>query len=139
MTLYVWQNSVLLYKEICKVFKAFPYELKKVAAQEISSADSFHRNIAEGYCRKSITEYLQFLNIAKASLGETISGFHTYYNANQINKDDFEKLDKLSFLIENQLINLIKSIEIKKDKGNWNDCLTLMEKEGFYITNPSIH
>jgi len=139
MTLHVWQNAVILYKEICRVFRSFPYELKRVASQEIASADSIHRNIAEGYCRKSISEYLQFLNIAKGSIGETVSGIYAYYSAKQISKEDFELLDKLTYLIENQLINLIKSIEAKKENGSWNDCLMLMEKEGYYNINPLIH
>ncbi len=139
MTLHVWQNAVLLYKEVCRVFRSFPYELKRVASQEIASTDSTHRNIAEGYCRKSINEYLQFLNIAKGSIGETVSGIYAYYKADQINKEDFEQLDKLAYLTENQLINLIKSIEAKKEIGDWNDCLMLMEKEGYYNTNPLIH
>ena len=127
MTLHVWQNAVLLYKEICRVFRPFSYELKKIASQEIASVDSVHRNIAEGHCRKSIKEYLQFLNIARASLGESISGIYAYYKADQISKEDFEILDKLSFLTENQLINLIKSLESKKENGNWDDSLYLME------------
>jgi len=138
MTLHVWQNAILLYKEVCRVFRPFSYELKKIVSQEIASVDSIHRNIAEGYCRKSINEYLHFLNIAKGSLGESVSGIYTYYKAEQINKETFELLDKLSYQIENQLINLIKSIELKKEKGNWNDCLTFMEKEGFYNINPTI-
>ena len=132
MTLHVWQNAVLLYKEICRIFRPFPYELKKIASQEIASVDSIHRNIAEGHCRKSIKEYLQFLNIARASLGESVSGIYTYYKADQISKESFELLDKISFLTENQLINLIKSIESKKENESWDDSLYLMEKEGFY-------
>ena len=132
MTLHVWQNAVLLYKEICRIFRPFPYELKKIASQEIASVDSIHRNIAEGHCRKSIKEYLQFLNIARASLGESVSGIYTYYKADQISKESFELLDKISFLTENQLINLIKSIESKKENESWDDSLYLMEKVGFY-------
>ncbi len=142
MTLYVWQNAVKLYNETWKVLRGFPYELKRIVSQEIASVDSVHRNIAEGYCRKSIKEYLQFLNIAKASLGESISGIHTYYNANQISQKDFEDLDQLSYLIENQLIKLIKSLEIKKNDGSWNDAMYIMEEQAEYgdeSTNPPIH
>ncbi len=78
MTLHIWQNAILLYKEVCRVFRNFPYEFKRVVSQEIASVDSVHRNIAEGYCRKSINEYLYFLNIAKGSLGESVSGIHAY-------------------------------------------------------------
>ncbi|MBD3392692.1 MAG: four helix bundle protein [Chitinivibrionales bacterium] len=31
--------------------------------QAIGSVDSVHRNIAEGYCRRSINEYLTYLKI----------------------------------------------------------------------------
>jgi four helix bundle protein len=44
--------------------------------QAIASTDSAHRNIAEGYCRRSIREYLNFLNIALGSLGESVSGLY---------------------------------------------------------------
>ena len=70
----VWQEAVELYKLTCQAFGKFPYALAKVASQNIASADSVHRNIAEGYCRRSIKEYVQHLYIALGSLGETVSG-----------------------------------------------------------------
>src|SRR6266496_1819999 len=60
----VWQQAVEFYAAVCRVFRCLPFELKKIASQEIASTDSVHRNIAEGYCRRSIREYLNFLNIA---------------------------------------------------------------------------
>jgi hypothetical protein len=42
----------------------FPYELKRIASNHIASVDSIHRNISEGFCRRSIKEYLLFLNYA---------------------------------------------------------------------------
>ena len=54
----VWQDAISLYILACKVFGKFPYELKKVAANSIDAAHSISRNIAEGYCRRSLKEYL---------------------------------------------------------------------------------
>ena len=51
--LIVWNDAVECYVLTCRDFRAFPYELKRVASQQISSVDSVHRNIAEGYCRRS--------------------------------------------------------------------------------------
>ena len=65
----VWNDAIDYYAETCRVFRGFPYELNRVARQAIASSDSVHRNIAEGYCRRSIHEYLNYLNIALGSLG----------------------------------------------------------------------
>ncbi|MGH7793769.1 MAG: four helix bundle protein [Candidatus Binatia bacterium] len=77
----VWQDAVEFYRLTSHEFRKWPYELKRVASQAIAASDSIHRNIAEGYCRKSIREYLNFLNIALGSLGESVSGLHAYRNA----------------------------------------------------------
>ncbi len=58
----VWQDAIEYYSLNCRVFKGFQFELRRVGSQAIASADSVHRNIAEGYCRRSLREYLQFLN-----------------------------------------------------------------------------
>ena len=52
----VWQDAIEYYKQICLIFHNFTYELKRVSSQAIASSDSIHRNIAEGYCRRSINE-----------------------------------------------------------------------------------
>ena len=65
MKLIVWQDAKALYVLTCKLFREFPYELKRVASQQIAAADSVHRNIAEGYARRSLNEYLNFLNIVR--------------------------------------------------------------------------
>ena len=48
MKLIVWQDAKSYYVLTCRIFRAFPYELKRVASQQIASVDSIHRNIAEG-------------------------------------------------------------------------------------------
>jgi len=53
-----WSDAIDYYKRTFDIFRKFPYELKRVSAQAIASSDSVHRNIAEGYCRRSIHEYL---------------------------------------------------------------------------------
>lgn len=66
----VWQDAVSLYVIASNTFSLFPFELKKVAANALDAAHSISRNISEGYCRRSLKEYLNFLNIALASCGE---------------------------------------------------------------------
>jgi len=106
--------------------------LKRVASQAIASSDSVHRNIAEGYCRRSIREYLNFLNIALGSLGENVSGLEAYRRAGQISEDDFEVLNKLAYKLENGLLKLVESLERKEITGDWIDRLIVEESNETY-------
>lgn len=117
----VWSDAIDLYAISCEVISNFPFELKKTASNCIDSAHSISRNIAEGYCRRSIKEYLQFLNIALGSSGEYHSCIYSFLKANQIIKSDFERLDELHYKIENSLIQLIKSLQKKMKDGTWDD------------------
>ncbi len=128
----VWNDATDYYVQIYKVFRKFPYELKRVASQAISSADSVHRNISEGYCRRSINEYLNFLNIALGSLGESVSGLQAYRKSDQITEEDFEELDSLAYKLENGLLKLVESLEQKRERGEWIDHLMVKESNAIY-------
>jgi four helix bundle protein len=130
----VWNDAVKYYEETCKVFRKFPYELKRVANQAIASSDSIHRNISEGYCRRTINDYLRFLYIALGSLGESVSGLHAYRNANQITEDEFQLLDTRAYKLENGLLKLVESLENKKDRGEWTDNLLIKESNLVYMS-----
>jgi four helix bundle protein len=128
----VWHDAIEYYVQTCKVFRGFPYELKRVATQATPSTDSVHRNIAEGYCRRSVREYLNFLNIALGSLGESVSGLHAYRKAKQIREDEFHNLDTLAYKLENGLLKLVRSLEEKRERGEWIDHLMVKESNAIY-------
>jgi four helix bundle protein len=128
----VWQNAIQFYALNCRVFRTFPYELRRVASQAIASSDSVHRNIAEGYCRRSIREYLNYLNIALGSLGESVSGLHAYREAKQLREEDFESLNQLAYKLENGLLKLVESLERKQMTGDWIDHLVVKESNAVY-------
>ena len=128
----VWQDAIGFYAACCQVFRALPYDLRRVASQGIASADSVHRNIAEGYCRRSLRAYLQFLNFSLGSLGESVSGLIAYRKAEQTGDADFEKLNSLAFKLENGLLKLVESLERKELQGDWIDHLVLKESNIAY-------
>jgi len=128
----VWNDAIHYYVITCEVFRPFPYDLKRVASQQIASADSVHRNIAEGYCRRSIKEYLNFLNISLGSLGESVSGLCSYRKAKQISVEQFERLDAHAYKLENGLLKLVESLERKRDRGDWIDSLVVKESNAAY-------
>jgi four helix bundle protein len=128
----VWDDAIEYYVQCCRSFRGWPYELKRVASQAIASADSVHRNIAEGYCRRSLREYLNFLNIALGSLGESVSGLHAYRRAEQIRAGDFDSLNALAYKLENGLLKLVESLERKQMNGDWIDHLVVKESNVAY-------
>jgi four helix bundle protein len=130
--LIVWNDAITYYSFTYDVFRSFPYELKWVASQQIASANSVHRNIAEEYCRRSIKEYLNFLNISLGSLGESVSGLCSYRKAKQISEERFQRLDAQAYKLENGLLKLVESLERKRDRGDWIDHLVVKESNDAY-------
>ena|SRR5215510_7111103 len=128
----VWGDAIDFYVLSCRVFRNFPNDLRRVSWQAIASADSVHRNIAEGYCRRSVREYLQFLNFALGSVGESVSGLMAYFKAEQLTEGDFEGLNNLAFKLENGLLKLVESLERKEMEGDWIDHLILKESNLAY-------
>lgn len=117
MQLEVWQNSVGLFVMLTKKLKILPYELNKSKMNTLDASHSVLRNIAEGYCRRSLKEYLLYLNVALGSCGELNSSMIAYHRAGLISDDDFETFDSLHFKIENQLLKLIGSLQSKLISG----------------------
>lgn len=134
----VWRDAIELYSLVCRSVKDWPFELKKVAGQAIASADSIHRNIAEGYCRRSIREYLHFLYIALGSAGESVSGFEALHEAGQISGAGFEQLDEIAFRLENRLLKLIEQLGRKRDAGDWTDTLIVEESPADYCVGDEV-
>ena len=128
----VWNDAIEYYVKTCQCFRKFRYDLRRVATQAVASADSVHRNIAEGYCRRSVNEYLNFLNIALGSLGESVSGLHAYRKAEQLAEEDFENLDSIGYKLENGLLKLVESLERKREQGDWIDHLIVKESNAVY-------
>lgn len=128
----VWQDAIEYYALSCAIFRRFPRELLRVASNAIASSDSVHRNIAEGYCRRSIREYLTFLNIALGSLGESVSGVFACRKAQQITEEEFQQLDTLSYKLENGLIRLVGRLEQKREAGDWVDRIVVRESNAAY-------
>jgi four helix bundle protein len=128
----VWNDAIEFYQQTFLIFRKFPYESKRVAGQAIASSDSVHRNISEGYCRRSIHEYLNFLNIALGSLGESVSGLYAYRASGQITEEEFQNLDARAYKLENGLLKLVESLERKRASGDWTDHLMVKESNATY-------
>src|SRR6267154_235569 len=85
----------------------------KLRSQFTDAAQSVSANVAEGYGRRTLPEYIQFLYAAKGSLGETLTRACGLRRAKLIPEVDFENFDKLHYEVENKLLALISSLELK--------------------------
>lgn len=117
-SLRVWKDAVSLYVLAYKMLSKFPFELKKIASNSLDAAHSISRNIAEGYCRRSLKEYLNYLNFALGSSGEFHSCVESFRQSGQIGFEEYDELDRLHYKVENELLKLIESLE-KKQWEEW--------------------
>lgn len=113
--LIVWQKSMTYVTEIYKVSKSFPREENfGLTSQMRRSSVSIPSNIAEGYGREGLNDYIWFLNIAISSLFELQTQIEIAFNLKYINQKKFDKLFELSREIERMLSSFIKSLKSKR-------------------------
>jgi four helix bundle protein len=72
------------------------------------SAVSIMSNIAEGFERKSKKEFIQFLNVAKASSGELRSQLYVTLDLEYLNKVEFDAAYQLCEKISKSIAGFIK-------------------------------
>jgi len=114
MKLEVWQDAMELFKLTSDIMGGAPNVDFRLRSQILDSAQSIASNIAEGYCRRSINEYLYFLNVALGSLGEVITRVIGIKLIGQLREGDFERFDELHYKVENKLLALVKSLQAKR-------------------------
>ena len=95
----------------------------KLKSQFRDSAQSVSANMAEGYGRRSLPEHLQYRYIAKGSLAETLTRAIGLQTVKIISAAAFESFDQLHYEVENKLLRLIESLELKRQTGDWHDTL----------------
>src|SRR5438034_10938709 len=105
MKLEVWQRGMDLFELAFRL--AGHVKDFKLKSQFTDAAQSVSANVAEGYGRRSLPEYLQYLYIAKGSLGETLTRAAGLWRVKLISDPDFAEFDKLHYEVENKLLKLI--------------------------------
>jgi four helix bundle protein len=117
----VWREAVQLYGFEKKVLDSLKKISFKIKDQVLDSVFSIGSNIAEGYCRRSIKEYIQFINVALGSCGENYSQFYALLESGEIGRAVFDEFDERHHRIENKLMNLAKALSKKMKTGeDWD-------------------
>jgi len=107
-----WQKALELALNTYKITSSFPKaEQYGLTSQLRRAAISVSANIAEGYERQHRKEYVQFLSIAKGSLGEVETFFIIAERLGHVSHDTyvaFEEKRKETARILSGLINSLK-------------------------------
>ena len=119
MKLIVWQKAMELFELVWKIAYVESKIDFKLRAQLGDAAQSISSNIAEGYGRRSINEYIQFLYYALGSLAETLTRAIGLNRTGQISDVRFHDLNLVHYEVENRLLRLIEKLEQKRDDGDW--------------------
>ena len=92
MKLEAWRRGVDLFELVFKATgKVADFKLR---SQVTDAAQSVSANIAEGYGRRTLPEYIQFLHFAKGSLGETLTRSIGLHNVGLLSAEQFETIER---------------------------------------------
>jgi four helix bundle protein len=113
-----WQKARVLANEIHLI--SVNTELSKdyrLKEQVNAASGSVMDNIAEGFERSGKLEFINFLTIAKGSVGEVKSQLYRLLDRKYINSDKFEQLYKMANEIGNMIGSWIKYLNTSAIKG----------------------
>lgn len=119
MKLEVWQEAIALMKLVYAIIRKIPDLDLRLRSQITDAVQSISSNISEGFCRRSVNEYLQFINVALGSAGELMTRMIGLKVIERIEISDFESFDILHYSVENKLLALKKSLQRKRRDGTW--------------------
>ena len=119
MNLIVWQKAMDLFELASTIaYKEAQIDFK-LRSQFADAVQSVSSNIAEGYGRRSLNEYLQYLYIALGSSAEALTRLLGLNRAGQVSDVRTGDFDVLHYEVENRLLKLIEKLEQKRDDGDW--------------------
>ena len=137
MNLIVWQKTIELFQLVWKIaFEEGKIDFK-LRSQFADATQSISSNIAEGYGRRSINEYIQFLYTALGSAAEALSRAIGLQRTKQISDARFNDFNLLHYDVENRLLRLVEKLEQKRDAGDWVNRIS--EDPSAYLDDSELH
>jgi len=114
----IWKEARLLVKELIPLFeKAEEIKCFELKSQMERSSGSVMDNIAEGFERDGTREFIQFLAIAKGSLGELRSQLYRALDRNIVSEEKHSILQKRSLELASQIAGFIRYLNNSNIKG----------------------
>ncbi|MBK9164939.1 MAG: four helix bundle protein [Acidobacteria bacterium] len=109
--LVIWQKAVELAKDVYLITEREKIRTDVgLRSQMRNSAVSISSNIAEGFERRTRKEYLNFLNITKASAGELRSQLYIAHEIGYLTADEHAVLREKAKFLSGSIWNHMKAI-----------------------------
>jgi four helix bundle protein len=108
---------------------SFPKEEYRLVGQMRGAAVSVFGNIAEGYGRNSLGDYVRFSEVGRGSLAEVGSYFEFCQERSMFKPEEAKKLLELYNYTWNTLGALIRSLKDKKIDGSWDRSIGSIKEE----------
>src|SRR4051812_48457753 len=120
LRLEVWQKAMELFVLVSDLVKGNRAVDLRLRSQLVDAAQSVSANIAEGYSRQSINEYLQFLYTALGSLSEALTRMIGLHQTHALPQEGFERFDVLHYELENKLNSFMRALDQRRNAGDWS-------------------
>lgn len=117
---------------IYEVASSFPNSEFRMIGQMRGAAASVFANIAEGYGRSAVGDYIRFCEIARGSLTELGSYIEFCQERKMFKPEDETRSLELYNHTWNTLGALIRSLKEKKLNGSWDRTYTAKEEQDIY-------
>jgi len=110
----VWKKAYNQTLRIYRLTKSFPkIEIYRIISQMRRASTSIIANIAEGYGKRNLSEYLYFISIAISSCNELDVFLLLSKDLDYLNKKDFDNLKNSHNEIIKMLLGLRNALEKK--------------------------
>ena len=114
--LIVWIKSMDLVEEVYRITRRLPKEEQYALSDQLRRAPiSIPSNIAEGYGRNALKEYIRFLNIARGSKNEVETQLQICLLLEYMNQEEIAPGLALCKEVSKMLNALIHSISYKQE------------------------
>lgn len=118
--LLAWQKADELASAVYRALRPVSSANKWLASQAIRAAISVPANIAEGYGRGSLGDYMRFLDIARGSFAELEYYLHFLTREGIIDESETARLEEIKQEAARLLNGLWKSLKTKGRNGSWD-------------------